>query len=183
MPRRLDGPRGFFRPDGFLCVVNNIHCWSVQGCRPAPVGEFDAEAGRVGHDTTGEVQVLSNWKWISAMAFAAAAAGCGGGGEPTARGAIAYSTNTGNGAIVVNHASQQEANSDAVAQCGAVGCAVRLEFSGNGTCGAIAVASNGAWGVGSGSSKESADTRAVGDCQKRGGGDCVIPHGLETQCN
>ena len=127
--------------------------------------------------------MLSNWKWISVLAMAAATVACGGGGEPTARGAIAYAPASGDGAIVINYASQQEANSDAVSQCGVSGCALVLEFSGNGTCGSIATASNGAWGVGSGGSKEVADTRAVSDCQKRGGGNCSIPQGLETQCN
>jgi Domain of unknown function (DUF4189) len=127
--------------------------------------------------------VLSNWKWVSALAFASLVSACGGGGEATARGAVAYAPASGNGAIVVNYASQQEANSDAVSQCGVSGCALVLEFSGNGTCGALAVASNGAWGAGSGGSKEVADTRAVADCQKRGGGNCSIPQGLETQCN
>lgn len=127
--------------------------------------------------------MLSNCKWLSVLALASLLSACGGGADPTARGAIAYDTSTKNGAISVNYASQPEANSDALAKCGTAGCAVLLEFSGNGTCGAIAVASNGAWGVASGGSKELADTRAVSDCLKRGGGVCVIPHGLETQCN
>ncbi len=127
--------------------------------------------------------MLNNWKWVSVLALAALVSACGGGGEPTARGAIAYAPASGNGAIVVNYASQPEANSDAVRQCGVGGCAVQLEFSGNGTCGAISVASNGAWGVGSAGSKEQADSRAVSQCRQRGGADCIIPQGLETQCN
>lgn len=152
---------------------------------PSQMGEcpVQARSARTVSHETGEIQVLLNWKWMSVLAMSATLAACGGGGEPTARGAIAYSTATGNGAIVINYASQPEANSDALAQCNAPGCAVLLEFSGNGTCGAIAVASNGAWGVASGSSKETADSRAMADCQTRGGANCIIPHGLETQCN
>ena len=61
--------------------------------------------------------MLSNWKWISVLAMAMATVGCGGGGEATARGAIAVNTIIGVGTIVVNYASQPEANSDALAQC------------------------------------------------------------------
>jgi hypothetical protein len=153
------------------------------------VGEFQVEAGRVGHDITGEVQVLSNWKWVSVLAFAAVAAACGGGGEPTARGAIAIGTATGTGFVVTNYTSQPEANSDAVRECvsffgGAGGCVVVLEFSGNGTCGSVARGSNGVWGAASGSSKESADSRAVSDCVAKGGGGCFVPDDfIGNQCN
>lgn len=127
--------------------------------------------------------MLSNCKWLSVLALASLVSGCGGGADPTARGALAYDPSTHHGAITVNYASQSEANSDALFQCSTAGCAVVLEFSGNGTCGSIAVSGNGAWGVASGGSKELADSRAVAECQKRGGSSCVIPQGLGDQCN
>ncbi|MBT9553352.1 MAG: DUF4189 domain-containing protein [Hydrogenophaga sp.] len=131
--------------------------------------------------------MLINWKWVSALSIAAALAACGGGGDTTARGAIAVNTSNGYGAIVVNYTSQPEANSDVVDKCAddsGAGCAVVLEFSGNGTCGSAAwAAGNGVWGVGSASSKEVADSRALSQCIAKGGVSCEIPGWLETQCN
>ncbi len=127
--------------------------------------------------------MLSNWKWMSVLAAGALMSACGGGADPTARGAVAYAPGTNSAAIAVNHTSQQEANSDALRQCNAAGCRVVMEFSGNGTCGSLSIASNGAWGVASGGSKELADAKAAGRCREAGGDVCVIPQGLETQCN
>ena len=121
---------------------------------------------------------------MAVLAFASSLVACGGGADPTARGAVAYSPATKAGAIVVNYGSQSEANSDALLQCGYGTCSVVHEFSGNGTCGSIAVDyNNGAWGVSSASNKESADTRAVRDCQNRGGTACIIPPWVTNQCN
>ncbi|MGM9427234.1 DUF4189 domain-containing protein [Hydrogenophaga sp. MI9] len=147
------------------------------------MGNLPLVAGRTKRYETGEIHVLSKWKWASVLALASLVSACGGGGDPTARGSIAYDPSTGRGAIVVDYTSQPEANSDALSACGAAGCSVVLEFSGNGTCGSIAVSGNGAWGAASGGSKELADSRAVADCQKRGGGSCAIPQDLTTQCN
>ena len=131
--------------------------------------------------------MLSNWKWISVLAMAMATVGCGGGGEATARGAIAVNTINGVGTIVVNYASQPEANSDSVDKCASesgAGCIVVLEFSGNGTCGSAAWSGgNKVWGVGSASSKEVADSRAMSECLAKGGVSCEIPSWLGTQCN
>jgi len=132
--------------------------------------------------------VLINWKWVSVAAIAAGLVACGGGGEPTARGAIAVNTILGVGTIVINYASQPEANSDALAQCARLvgtgqGCEVILEFSGNGTCGSAARGNNNVWGAASASTKEVADSRAMSDCVAKGGTGCVIPDWLETQCN
>ncbi len=130
--------------------------------------------------------MLTNWKWVSVLSIAAALTACGGGGATTARGAIAINTSNGKGAIVVNYTSQPEANSDSVDKCrsqNGAGCAVILEFSGNGTCGSAAWAGNGVWGVGSAGSKEVADSRALSQCIAKGGVSCEIPEWLETQCN
>ena len=130
--------------------------------------------------------MVSNWKWVSVLSVAVALVACGGGGNPTARGAIAINPSNGQGEIVVNYTSQPEANSDVVDKCvffSGSSCAVVLEFSGNGTCGSAAWAPNGVWGVGSASSKEAADTRAMSQCIAKGGISCEIPPWLGTQCN
>ena len=53
--------------------------------------------------------MLIDWKWVSVLALATMVSACGGGGDATARRAIAYAPASGNGAIVVNYPSQQEA--------------------------------------------------------------------------
>ncbi len=127
--------------------------------------------------------MLKLWKLLPALAFVFMLSACGGSGDSTAKGAIAFSPATFDGAIVVNYTSQAEANSEAIFDCGLGTCSVVLEFSGNGTCGSIAISPNGAWGVDIGGDKESADGRAVAACQRRGGTGCVIPAWLQTQCN
>lgn len=131
--------------------------------------------------------MLKNWKLVIALAAAAVLSACGGGGsgsDPTPRGAIAIQPANGFGAIGVNYTSQPEANSRAIDDCGgATRCVVALEFAGHGTCGSIAVATNGVWGVASSGSKEVADKQAVESCVQRGGQTCLIPQWLFQQCH
>ena len=118
--------------------------------------------------------MLTNWKWIFVFLISLLIAACGGSSDPTPRGAIAYNASTGYASIVVNQTSQADANTEAIRQCPYGGCSIVLEFSGDGTCGALATSSNGAWGAASGGSKELADTRAQEDCVRRGGNSCLL---------
>ena len=133
----------------------------------------------------GEIHVLKNWKLGIVLAAAAVLSACGGGSsDPTPRGAIAIRSDTAYGAIGVNYTSQPEANSRAIDNCGGSSvCVVALEFSDHGTCGSLAVGTNGVWGVASSGSKEGADKGAVQNCINRGGQTCLIPQWLFQQCN
>lgn len=168
-------------------VANNIQAEALRGDRLGALRKCSDRGRHAVQTETGEIQVLSIWKSVSVLSIAAVLVACGGGGDPTARGAIAVNTQNGRGAIVVNYTSQPEANSDSVDKCASesgAGCIVVLEFSDNGTCGSAAWSGgNKVWGVGSASSKEVADSRAMSDCLAKGGVSCEIPAWLGTQCN
>jgi hypothetical protein len=75
-------------------------------------------------------------------------------------------------AITANQPSQETADAKAVEACGGGSCIVVLRYSGKDTCAAIARASNKTYGLGEGSSKTHAMSKALEDCQAQGGQDC-----------
>lgn len=124
---------------------------------------------------------------VLGMAVAAAAflTACGGGSsDPTPYGAIAWDGGRPSAAIVVNFASQGQANTAAVERCGGGACAVIHEFSGKGSCGALAVGGGSSLvtGVATGTSKESAEAAAIDACTANGGRSCSVPSGVQARC-
>ena len=75
-------------------------------------------------------------------------------------------------AITANQPSQETADAKAIETCGGSPCIVVLRYSGKDTCAAIARASNKTYGLGEGSSKSKARSKALDDCQAQGGQDC-----------
>jgi hypothetical protein len=121
------------------------------------------------------------------MAVAAAAflTACGGGSsDPTPYGAIAWDGGRPSAAIVINFASQAQANTAAVERCGAGACAVIHEFSGKGSCGALAVGGGASLvtGVATGATKESAEAAAIEVCTANGGRTCAVPTAVQARC-
>jgi len=53
----------------------------LAGDRLDAVGVFADLGWRACPSQTGEIQVLINWKWVSALSVASALAACGGGGS------------------------------------------------------------------------------------------------------
>jgi Domain of unknown function (DUF4189) len=112
-------------------------------------------------------------------------AACGGGNsDPTPYGSIAWDGERPSAAIVVNFASQEQANVAAVERCGGGGCAVILEFSGKGSCGALAVGGGRSLvtGVATGGTREAAEAAAIGSCNAKGSGNCSVPSSLQAKC-
>lgn len=105
------------------------------------------------------------------LAFGCMSIALASGGKPTpARdnwGAIAYSTSTGRTAYSYDFATQAGAINYAVERCGARDCRAVVWFV-NG-CGAFAKGDNSTgWGVGT--SRATAESNALAECRKRGGG-------------
>lgn len=121
---------------------------------------------------------------ITALTAATLAACGGGSSDPTPYGAIAWDGGRPSAAIVVNYASQGQANTAAVERCGGAGCAVIHEFSGKGSCGALAVGGGSSLviGVATGATKEAAEAAAIGDCNGKGGRACSVPTGVQAKC-
>jgi Domain of unknown function (DUF4189) len=121
---------------------------------------------------------------IAAVAAGALTACGGGNSDPTPYGAIAWDGGRPSAAIVVNFASQEQANTAAVERCGGGGCIVIHEFSGKGSCGALAVGGGLSLvtGVASGTSQGAAETAAVESCNAKGGGVCSIPGSIPGKC-
>jgi Domain of unknown function (DUF4189) len=114
-----------------------------------------------------------------------ALAACGGGNsDPTPYGAIAWDGGRPSAAIVVHFASQPQANAAAIKRCGGDGCAVIHEFSGKGSCAALAVGGGSplVTGVASGASQGAAEAAAVEACSAKGGRICTIPNSLPGKC-
>ena len=84
-------------------------------------------------------------------------------------GAGAYDDSTGAFGYSYNYATQSEANAAALRQCARPGCAIKIAFH-NG-CGAFAKDSSGgtAYGWGIADTGHGAQSRALSECQRRGG--------------
>lgn len=123
--------------------------------------------------------------WVVAGAVGVLAAGCGGGSDsPTPYGAIALDASAPSALIVTNFISQEKANAAAVTRCGSGGCVVIHEFSGSGTCAALATGGGSAlvWGTASGASQAEAEAGAVTACSAKGGVSCSIPTSIPGKC-
>lgn len=95
-------------------------------------------------------------------------------------GAIAYSATRGDSGTAWNYGSQGEAESAALGECAASGaydCAVAISFVN--ACGAVAGASNGAWGADWSTTRVDAENKAFDNCVYYGGGDCLV---VDSQC-
>lgn len=106
-----------------------------------------------------------------------------GGGQATKYGAIAYSDKTTGFGYSHDYASKAAADSAAIGYCeqsanGPGDCRVLISFYNN--CGALAGASNGAYGAGWGDGPQDAGQAAVQVCQQYGGQDCRV---AQTVCN
>ncbi len=95
-------------------------------------------------------------------------------------GSIALNAVTMQAGLTANRPSQEEADAAAISTCGGAPCATVLRFSGKGVCGALASASNRAYGVSMGASLDTARSQALAQCSTRGGLDCIV--GLSA-CN
>lgn len=129
------------------------------------------------------------WKsmkfWAVFMSAGLMLAACGGGNsDPTPYGSIAWEGDRPSAAIVVSFVTQEQANAAAIERCGGGGCAVIHEFSGKGSCAALAVGGGSplVTGVASGSSQGEAEAAAVGACSAKGGRTCTIPNSLPGKC-
>lgn len=95
-------------------------------------------------------------------------------------GSIAYSSTLGDSGTAWNYTNQGEAESAALGECAASGasdCTVAISFVN--ACGAVAGASNGAWGADWGISQGEAESKALDNCIYYGGGDCIL---IDSQC-
>ncbi len=118
---------------------------------------------------------------LVALAALALISGCGGGGGDGyyGYGAIAVNSQTRAAGIASQFSSQKDANSGALSQCSGP-CSVVLEFSGPGTCGALARGINGSVGWASSAGKSQAESKAISSCQGVGGVGCTV---LLSSCN
>lgn len=120
-----------------------------------------------------------------AVAVAGVLVACGGGSDGyTPYGAIAWDGSRPSAAVVANYRSQATANAAALERCGGGGCAVIFEFSGQHTCGALAVGSgpNMVTGVATGATAAEAEAAAVASCEGQGGGNCGVPASIPAKC-
>jgi hypothetical protein len=121
---------------------------------------------------------------IAAVAAGALAACGGGNSEPTPFGAIAWEPSRPSAAIVVSFATQAQANAAAIERCGGGACTVLQEFSGKGSCAALAVGGGEplVTGVATGGTQAAAEASAVEACNAKGGRVCAIPSSLPGRC-
>jgi serine/threonine-protein kinase len=87
-------------------------------------------------------------------------------------GAIAYSNSTGRAGYSYDYATQADAINSAVQRCGVRDCRAVVWFV-NG-CGAYAKGDNNSYGWGTGTSRAVAESNALAECRKRGGGCRII---------
>jgi hypothetical protein len=83
-------------------------------------------------------------------------------------GAIAYSSSTGRYGYSYDGGSRSEAEDYARSKCGRGDCAIKVWFKN--ACGALAVGRRGGAGWGWSSSRESAESVALNECQSRTSG-------------
>jgi threonine dehydrogenase-like Zn-dependent dehydrogenase len=129
------------------------------------------------------------WKSVKAWVLVACSglllAACGGGSDgPKPYGAIALNAAAPSALIVTNFISQDKANAAAVTRCGGDGCVVIYEFSGSGTCAALATGGGGSlvYGVAGGSTQAEAEAGALASCNAKGGVGCSIPTSIPGKC-
>ena len=123
--------------------------------------------------------------WALAASLGLLLAGCGGGSDgPTPYGAIALDAEAPSALIVSLFISQEKANAAAVARCGSGGCVVIHEFSGHGTCAALATGGGSAlvWGTANGATQGDAEAGALAACTAKGGVNCSIPASIPGKC-
>lgn len=116
--------------------------------------------------------MMHSLKWAALALTASLLAACGGNNESQPNGAIAYNGNTGATGIFVNAATEAQADSEAMLNCGVTNCGVVLTFSGNNSCGSLARSTNGVIGLGTGRTESEALFSAVANCQSKGGASC-----------
>lgn len=129
------------------------------------------------------------WKsvnaWVCAAVGAVVLTACGGGSDsPRPYGAIAFNATAPSAHIATNFISQDKANAGAVTRCGGDGCVVVHEFSGSGSCAALAIGGGSSlvWGAASGSTQAEAEAGAVQSCSDKGGVSCTIPASIPGKC-
>lgn len=123
--------------------------------------------------------------WVCVAVSGLALTACGGGSDtPTPYGAIALDAAKPAALIVSNFISQEKANAAAVSRCGGDGCTVIFEFSGSGSCGALATGGGSAlvWGVSGGATQAAAEAGALESCTAKGGVACSIPASIPGKC-
>lgn len=105
---------------------------------------------------------------------------CGGGdndqstnGSSIKFGSVAINQMTRNTGFSTNYTDQDSANSAARSACG-IGCTTAVEFSGPGSCAAVAKSSNLAIGFATNNEKLQAQSNALQQCMSGGGTDCSI---------
>ena len=80
-----------------------------------------------------------------------------------------------------NYSTRGAADARAMQECGASVCSLKTWFCG-GYCGALARASNGAYGYDTGETEQGARQGALGYCRSYGGSDCEVGvNGIETR--
>jgi threonine dehydrogenase-like Zn-dependent dehydrogenase len=124
--------------------------------------------------------------WMVVAASGLMLAACGGGSDgPTPYGAIALDAAKPAASIVSNFISQDKANTAAVTRCGGDGCVVIYEFSGKGSCAALATGGGSSlvWGVAGGSTQAEAEAGALASCNTKGGVSCSIPSSIPGKCH
>ena len=125
--------------------------------------------------------VMNSFKWAALALSASLLAACGGNNESQPNGAIAYNGGNGSAGIFVNAATESQAISEAQFNCGSTACAVVLQFSGNNSCGSIALSSNGVVGLNVGKTQAEAFMGSVANCQAKGGLNCGVDYLVD--CN
>ena len=134
-----------------------------------------------------EVSVLNSVKtWVVVAAAGLVLTACGGGSDsPKPYGAIAFNASAPSATIVSNFISQEKANVAAVTRCGGDGCVVIQEFSGKGSCAALATGGGSAlvWGTASAATQADAEAGALQACTSKGGVSCSIPASIPGKCH
>ncbi|HJQ23609.1 MAG TPA: DUF4189 domain-containing protein [Blastocatellia bacterium] len=112
--------------------------------------------------------LLTFWFWIPMTPLKPAAPA-----KPRASwGAIAYSYSTGRYGTAYDYATQDQAINSAVERCRANDCKAVVWFERG--CGSFAVGYNRVSGWAIGNSRAEAESKALAECRKRGGGCHII---------
>jgi hypothetical protein len=94
-------------------------------------------------------------------------------------GAVAWDKETGKAGWIWNQPTAQKATEKALSECGATGC--RIVIKPTSECAAVATTSDGKIiGAAVRKTQDAARLKALADCQKRKGGECVL---RASDCN
>jgi|SRR5271166_3124224 len=94
-------------------------------------------------------------------------------------GAVAWDKETGKTGWIWNQPTAQKAAEKALSECGATGC--RIVIKPTSDCAAVATTSDGKIiGAAARKTQDAARLKALTDCQKRKGGECVV---RASDCN